>query len=76
MYLKHRNGDRMVEVLSVGDLYNPLREELFGRYHYGEEAQEPERFAKRDLIFLSGEDLPKCWVDVHYRDEEVRSRVA
>lgn len=72
MYLQHRETGRMVEVLGVNDLYNPMHDSLFGRYHYGEEAQEPERFAKESLIFLSGEDLPRCWVDVHYRDDETR----
>jgi hypothetical protein len=70
MYLKHRGDNRLVEVLSINDLYNPMHEALVGRYHYGEEVQEPERFAKKDLIFLSGEDLPRCWTDVHYRDVE------
>jgi hypothetical protein len=72
MYLKHRDTERLVEVLSVNDLYNPLHTQLVGRYHYGEEVQEAERFAKTDLIFLSGEDLPRCWTDVHYRDMEAQ----
>ncbi|MBM4201779.1 MAG: acetyltransferase, partial [Gammaproteobacteria bacterium] len=25
-----------------------------------------------DLSFPSGEGLPRCWVDVHYRDKELR----
>jgi hypothetical protein len=24
------------------------------------------------LLFPSGEGLPRCWVDVHYRDKELR----
>ena len=68
MYLQHRQTGKMIEVLSVNDLYNPMHETLIGRYHYGEEAQEPERFDKSDLLFCSGEDLPRCWTDVHYRD--------
>ncbi|KAA6186719.1 acetyltransferase [Thiohalocapsa marina] len=72
MYLKHRNTGRLVEVLGLGDLYNPMHTALIGRYHYGEEVQEPERFDKNDLVFCSGEDLPRCWIDVHYRDEEAR----
>lgn len=72
MYLKHRTNGRMVEVLGVGDLYNPMHQSLIGRYHYGEEQQEPERFDKKELVFLSDEDLPRCWTDVHYRDAEAR----
>jgi hypothetical protein len=72
MYLKHRQNGRMVEVLGVDDLYNPMHDSLRGRYHYGEEVQEPEQFAKQDLVFLSDENLPRCWTDVHYRDKEAR----
>jgi hypothetical protein len=70
MYLQHRQTGKMIEVLSVNDLYNPMHEALIGRYHYGEEVQEPEGFAKNDLVFCSGEDLPRCWTDVHYRDAQ------
>jgi hypothetical protein len=34
--------------------------------------QDPEKFKKTDLCFLSGEALPRCWVDAHYRDEEMQ----
>jgi hypothetical protein len=57
----------MVEVLSLGDLINPSHPSLVGRYHAGEELQDPERFGKGELEFPSGEDLPRCWVDPHYR---------
>jgi hypothetical protein len=72
MYLKHRETGKLIEVLSLVDLYNPMHDTLIGRYHYGEEVQEPERFPKTQLIFMSGEDLPRCWIDVHYRDAEAR----
>ena len=76
MYLKHKESGRLVEVLGLRDLYNPMHEVLIGRYHYGEELQEPERFAKIDLDFLSDEPLPRCWTDVHYRDAEARHHYA
>lgn len=74
MYLQHRQTGKLIEVLGIADLYNPMHEALIGRYHYGEEVQEPERFAKNDVVFCSGEDLPRCWTDVHYRDADVRRR--
>jgi hypothetical protein len=70
MFLKQRKNEKLVEVLSITDLYNPMHEVVVGRAHYGEELQDPEKFAKADLIFPSGEDLPRCWTDVHYRDAE------
>ena len=70
MFLKHAQNGKLVEVLSLMDLFNPNHNQLVGRYHAGEELQEPERFPKAGLIFPSGEGLPRCWLDVHYRDSE------
>ena len=71
MYLKHNKDGHLVEVLSLNDLFNPRHTHLVGRLHYGEEMQEAEKFAKADLLFPSGESLPRCWLDVHYRDAEL-----
>jgi hypothetical protein len=70
MFLKHMENGKLVEVLSLMDLFNPNHSSLVGRYHAGEELQEPEKFAKSELQFPSGEALPRCWQDVHYRDTE------
>jgi len=70
MFLKHKDSGKLVEVLSLRDLFNPLHPTLVGRYHAGEELQDPEQFDKSLLVFCSGESLPKCWTDVHYRDDE------
>ena len=71
MFLEVRENGHMVEVLDVEGLYNPFRKQVNGRCHYGEEMQDPELFSKGDLQFLSGEPLPLCWVDVHYRDDQI-----
>ncbi len=67
MFLRHSENGRMVEVLSLSDLFNPSQPALVARYHAGEELQDPERFGKNELEFPSGESLPRCWVDPHYR---------
>jgi hypothetical protein len=72
MYLKQKKDGHLVEVLSLNDLVNPTHKNVVGRLHYGEEMQDPDKFPKTDLIFPSGEELPKCWLDVHYRDTELR----
>lgn len=69
MYLKHKPTGDLVEVLDVRSMVDPLRQAVAGRFHAGEEMQDPANFNKADLIFPSGEALPQCWVDVHYRDE-------
>jgi hypothetical protein len=70
MFLKHKASGKLVEVLGLRDLFNPIHELLIGRYNAGEELQDPEQFRKADLVFCSGEALPRCWTDVHYRDDE------
>jgi hypothetical protein len=71
MLLKHRTTGKLIEVLSQRDLINPMHPKIVGRYHYGEEAQEPETFDKAELLFISDEVLPRCWTDSHYRDDEI-----
>ncbi|MBK1724231.1 acetyltransferase [Thiocystis violacea] len=71
MFIQHRENGKLIEVLALTDLINPLHAEVIGRFHQGEEAQEPESFPKTALVFPSGEPLPRCWTDVHYCDEEI-----
>ena len=71
MLLKERFSGHMVEVLSIIDLINLNCDEVVGRYQEGEDVQDPIKLKKADLIFLSGEELPRCWTDPHYRDEEL-----
>lgn len=72
MFLREKKSNHLVEVLDTGELFDPTRAELTGRYNWGEDLPEPQPFAKTDLIFPSGEALPHCWTDVHYRDDELR----
>ncbi|MBE9167946.1 acetyltransferase [Pleurocapsales cyanobacterium LEGE 06147] len=71
MFLKHKPSDQLVEVLTLGSVYDPCQREITGRFHAGEEMQDPEAFEKTDLIFPSGESLPRCWLDPHYREQNL-----
>ena len=71
MLLKERSSGHMVEVLGIIDLINLNCDEVVGRYQEGEDVQDPIKLKKEDLIFLSGEELPRCWTDPHYRDDEL-----
>jgi hypothetical protein len=71
MLLKEVSTGHMVEVLSLVDLINLNRDNVVGRYQEGEEVQDPMKFKKDSLVFLSGEKLPRCWTDPHYRDAEL-----
>lgn len=72
MFLREKKSNHLVEVLELGELFDPMQKEVTGRYNWGEDLPEPQPFAKSTLIFASGEELPKCWTDVHYRDEELK----
>ncbi|HFD91660.1 MAG TPA: acetyltransferase [Gammaproteobacteria bacterium] len=72
MYLKDRQSGDLVEILEMDELVDPCTSTVPGRLHAGEELQEPAQFAKTDLVFPSGEDLPRCWRDPHYRDAEIK----
>lgn len=67
MFLKEKRSGELVEILTLENLYDPCRVEITGRFHCGEEMQEPESFQKSQLVFPSGEPLPHCWLDPNYR---------
>jgi len=72
MFMKDTKTGHLVEVLDQEQLHDPFATRITGRLHYGEEMQEPEQFEKTGLAFQSGEALPACWTDPHYRDDELR----
>ena len=72
MYLKLKAPGDLVEVLDMRALVDPCWDSLAGRLHAGEELQDPAEFAKAELLFPSGEALPRCWLDPHYKEGELR----
>lgn len=71
MYLKHKPTGDFVEVLDINTLIDPCKSSLSGRYHAGEEMQEPAMFKKSELVFPSDEHLPRCWLDPHYQEKRL-----
>ncbi|MCB1737691.1 MAG: acetyltransferase [Gammaproteobacteria bacterium] len=67
MFLKHRTKGDLVEVIDTAPLFDPFKSHVPGRMHAGEEMQEADSYSKDDLLFPSGETLPRCWVDGNYR---------
>jgi len=72
MYLKHRPSNDLIEILDLRTLFDPFRDTVAGRFHSGEELQDPANFGKSELIFPSGEALPVCWTDGKYKEKELR----
>lgn len=71
MLLKLIDNNHLVAIRDINELVNPYARTVRARLQWGEEEQEPESFAKEELCFPSGEPLPRCWRDEHYRDHEV-----
>ncbi len=72
MLLKQCSTGHLIEVLDQKALFDPSEPRFQGRLNVGEDMPEPELFEKKDVCFPSGESLPRCWVDIHYRDKEIR----
>ncbi len=67
MFLKHSRDGDLVHVENLMELIDPHETEVTVRFQAGEEQGDPVKAAKSELAFPSGESLPKCWTDPHYR---------
>ncbi|ANV87542.1 acetyltransferase [Picosynechococcus sp. PCC 7117] len=67
MFLNHAPEQVLIEVLNLHELWDPFKTKVWARAHAGEEMQDPEFYPKAELLFPSGESLPKAWIDPHYR---------
>lgn len=70
MLLMLTDSRALVEVERPHKLWDPFEISVLARRQAGEEQQEVEMFSKAELSFQSGERLPQCWLDSHYRDDE------
>ena len=66
MFLTYNPDGSLVEVRDLAALIDPFADAVEGRFHAGEELQDPELFTKNELRFPSGELLPRCWLDPAY----------
>jgi hypothetical protein len=71
MLLQDQETGDLVKVVDVDRLVNPSESDVPAMIQAGQEEQEPEPFAKSSLVFPSGEALPRCWMDVNYRNQGV-----
>lgn len=74
MLLKLKASNHMVEVSNLADLMNLNCDKVQALNQEGEDihTQDSDTIEKSKLVFLSGEELPRCWTDPHYRDNEVK----
>jgi len=69
MFLKDVKSGDLVEIVDVHVLFDPSEAGVQARFQAGEEVGDPVSLSKDGLVFPSGESLPKCWLDPHYRME-------
>ena len=67
MFLRNKMNGDVVEILDMAALFDAHQHRVTGRFHAGEEMQDIKAFSKAGLVFPSGESLPLCWIDAHYR---------
>jgi hypothetical protein len=67
MFLQDKQTGVLVEVLDTAKLSNPVEQAIQGKVQEGQEEQDPTEFSKQNLIFPSGENLPRCWIDADYQ---------
>lgn len=67
MFLRDSHNDDLVVVINPAEAFDPSIVHVDVRYQAGEEQGDPVKVAKSQLLFPSGEPLPKAWLDMHYR---------
>ncbi|MBI4782230.1 MAG: acetyltransferase [Oscillatoriophycideae cyanobacterium NC_groundwater_1537_Pr4_S-0.65um_50_18] len=70
MLLHNKDIKSLVEINDFQALIDPNQDEVTAQSQSGEEEQDPEPMQKKNLIFPSGEDLPRCWVDANYESSK------
>jgi hypothetical protein len=68
MLLQEKETGSVIEINDLLALINPVKSTILGQDQLGQEEQDPEEFEKKNLVFPSGESLPRCWIDENYRD--------
>lgn len=66
MLLKQKSNGKLVEVIHLEQLFSLFEDEVLVRDT--EQAAESVCLKKAELLFPTGEALPRCWTDPHYRD--------
>ncbi|MGF1491203.1 MAG: acetyltransferase [Microcoleaceae cyanobacterium] len=66
MHLKQKESGDLFKISDIVMLINPNQSQVKGRVQMGEEEQPEQPMDKAQLVFPSGETLPKCWLDPNY----------
>lgn len=67
MLLQLKGTNDLVKIDDIEELLDPNSNIVHARDQEGQEEQESDSFEKESLVFPSGENLPRCWMDANYR---------
>jgi hypothetical protein len=68
MLLQLKENGELVKILDVQELIDPNKDAVQAKEQAGQEEQAASPYKKENLIFPSGENLPRCWMDVNYKN--------
>jgi hypothetical protein len=68
MFLQIKNTHDLVKIVDIQELINPNINTVHAQNQEGQEEQDIDAFKKANLVFPSGENLPRCWLDANYRN--------
>ncbi|BAY16763.1 hypothetical protein NIES2109_19080 [Nostoc sp. HK-01] len=68
MLLQIKDTSDLVKITDIQELIDPNVNIVHGKDQKGQEEQDNDSFSKENLVFPSGESLPRCWLDANYRE--------
>ena len=68
MFLQIKDSRDLVKIVDIQELLDPTIKTVHAQEQEGQEEQETDNYQKVELVFPSGEKLPRCWLDAHYRE--------
>ncbi|MBD2774042.1 acetyltransferase [Iningainema tapete] len=71
MLLQVKDSGNLVEIQDIQELINPNVDAIKAQDQEGQEEQDTDTYKKENLVFPSGENLPKCWKDANYKGATV-----
>ncbi|WP_414529339.1 acetyltransferase [Nodularia chucula] len=74
MFLQLKDSGDLIKILDFQELIDPNNNIIRAKGQLGEEEQEPDSYSKQNLLFPSGESLPRCWLDANYRHPQLSKR--
>ncbi len=69
MLLQIKDSSELVKIVDIKELIDPNIDTVHGQEQQGQEEQETDSFKKENLVFPSGESLPRCWLDANYKND-------